>query len=219
MDISLNPSDLAAMDRLYRTALVQSVSGFKSLNLLGTADPEGRSNLAVISSVIHIGSQPALLGWISRPDSVERHSLSNIMASGVFTLNHVHQDIFRKAHQTSARYPKEVSEFAACGLSEQYVEGFHAPFVAESRIKLGLRLEQRMEIPLNGTILLIGSIQHLIVPEACLGPDGFVDLEQAGTLTSSGLDSYHDTRRLDRLAYAKPFQVPDSLPGSWETRQ
>jgi hypothetical protein len=39
-------------------------------------------------------------------------------------------------------------------------------------------------------------------------PDGFVDLEKAGTLTCSGLDSYHKTARIARLSYAKPDQVP-----------
>ena len=33
--------------------------------------------------------------------------------------------------------------------------------------------------------------------------DGFVDIEKAGSMTVSGLDSYHKTNRIARLSYAK----------------
>ena len=33
--------------------------------------------------------------------------------------------------------------------------------------------------------------------------DGFIDLEKAETITCIGLDSYHTTRKIARLSYAK----------------
>jgi hypothetical protein len=34
--------------------------------------------------------------------------------------------------------------------------------------------------------------------------DGYVDIEKAETITISGLDNYHETKRIARLSYAKP---------------
>jgi flavin reductase (DIM6/NTAB) family NADH-FMN oxidoreductase RutF len=139
-----------------------------------------------------------------RPDSARRHTLENLLDSGAYTLNHVTAETFRQAHQCSARYPAEVSEFEATGLAPHWEPGFQAPFVQEARIRLAMSLQERHDLAINGTILIIGRIEQAWLPEDCLGPDGFVDLEQAGTVASSGLDSYHLTQRLGRLPYAKP---------------
>lgn len=94
------------MDQLSRVKLINSVVGYKSANLIGTVDAEGNENLSIVSSVIHLGSSPALIGFISRPHSVERHTLENIISSGYYTINAVSADIALQAHQTSARYEK-----------------------------------------------------------------------------------------------------------------
>ncbi|RYY06600.1 MAG: flavin oxidoreductase, partial [Sphingobacteriaceae bacterium] len=39
----------------------------------------------------------------------------------------------------------------------------------------------------------------------------FVDLEAAGSVTTSGLDCYHTTKKLARLSYAKPDKFPEEL--------
>jgi len=58
--------DLASLDHLYRINLINSSSGFKSANLIATINKEGISNVAVFSSVIHLGSNPPLLGFLTR---------------------------------------------------------------------------------------------------------------------------------------------------------
>ena len=65
---------------------INSLSGYKSANLVGTADHQGRHNLAIVSSVVHLGAQPPLVGMIMRPDVVERHTLANIRETGWYTL-------------------------------------------------------------------------------------------------------------------------------------
>ncbi|HBF47730.1 MAG TPA: flavin oxidoreductase, partial [Shewanella frigidimarina] len=47
--------------------------------------------------------------------SVPRHTFENIMQTGLYTINHVNQSIYEQAHQTSARYDKDESEFEATG--------------------------------------------------------------------------------------------------------
>jgi flavin reductase (DIM6/NTAB) family NADH-FMN oxidoreductase RutF len=197
-------ADFEAMEQRYRAAFFNSLSGFKPLNLVGSVGADGQTNLAIFSSVFHLGSHPALMGMILRPDSVERHTLQNIQSVGWYTLNHVHTDIYEKAHQTSARYPREVSEFDACGLTAVYTDLCKAPYVSESHVRMGLRLLEINPIRANGTYLVIGSVEEVILPDSAPGPDGYIDIEQAGTIAGSGLDGYHKTERITRLGYAKP---------------
>ncbi|MBT9392301.1 flavin reductase family protein [Hymenobacter sp. NST-14] len=205
------------LEKVYRLNLINAITGFKPVNLLGTVAASGQTNLAVISSVVHLGSNPPLLGLVMRPPSVERHSYDNIRAGGTYTLNHVHTDIAAAAHLTSANYPREVSEFAATGLTEEFLDGFPAPYVLESPIKIGLRLLQHVPIEANGTVLVIGQVEHVYLPDTpgVLRPDGSLDLAAAGTVALSGLDTYYAARPVARYGYARPGQpLPElSLDG------
>lgn len=191
------------MEQRFRTQFINSITGFKSLNLVGTINKHGMTNLAVFSQVVHLGANPSLIGIIVRPDSVPRHTLANIAETGCFTLNHVLESFIRQAHQTSARYPEEVSEFTATGLNPLFSEVIEAPYVAESNIRIGLQWRETIPIPLNGTLLVIGEVVEVFLPGDCLGADGYVDLNEAGTITVAGLDAYHRTEKIVRLPYAK----------------
>ena len=150
--------DIAAMDKPTRVQFATSLPGAKPISLIGTTDLAGQCNLAPFSSVLHLGSSPCLLGMVSRPDLVERHTLANLTEVRAWTINHIHPAILDAAHQCSARYPKDVSEFAATGLSAHFHPGFPAPFVAESRFRIGLELEDIIPIPANGTRLIVGRV-------------------------------------------------------------
>ena len=66
--VTLSDDDIALLPRRKRGRLVNSLSGFKSVNLIGTqGGPEDKPNLSVVSSVVHLGSDPALLGMVMRP--------------------------------------------------------------------------------------------------------------------------------------------------------
>ncbi len=219
-DITLSKNDLQAIEQRERTRLVNSLSGFKSANLIGSCDSQGAANLAVISSVVHLGSHPPLFGFIVRPCKRRRHTLDNILETKQFTINSIGADFFKKAHQTSARYPKEVSEFESVGLTPYYDDDFSAPFVLESALKIGLELKEHIQIESNHTQMLIGEVVTLHAPKNAFMPDGYLDLEALDTVTISGLDSYHVTQRLHRLSYAKPDEplfplTREGDPTSW----
>jgi flavin reductase (DIM6/NTAB) family NADH-FMN oxidoreductase RutF len=146
-----------------------------------------------------------------RPDSEERHTLGNILETSIFTVNHVREEFYVAAHQTSARYEGNVSEFGAVGLTEEFKPGYYAPFVAESEVKIGAAFRQRIDIAQNGTVMILAEIKYVSIPEASLEEDGYIDLEAAGTVTCSGLDSYHRTERIGRLTYAKPETMPQLI--------
>jgi flavin reductase (DIM6/NTAB) family NADH-FMN oxidoreductase RutF len=204
MNTTLDLVQLMEMEQRKRAQFINSISGFRSVALIGTTDTNGQTNLAIFSSIVHIGSNPPLLSFIMRPDSVERHTLTNIIETGFYTINHINADMYEKAHQTSARYPKNVSEFEATGLTPSFKNGFVAPFVAESHIQIGMEFKERINININQTSVIIGQIKFVHYPDNCLLDDGFVDIEKAGTITSSGVDSYHTTQLLQKLEYAKP---------------
>jgi flavin reductase (DIM6/NTAB) family NADH-FMN oxidoreductase RutF len=200
----LNTEQIEALDNRYRALFINALNGFKSANLIATCDDRKNTNLAIFTSVFHIGSMPPLLGMISRPHSVSRHTLENILQTGHFTINHVNESIIRQSHQTSARYDKEVSEFQASGLSEQWQDGFPVPFVYESRIQLGMKLREHHQLAINNTELIIGEIIYIDIKDDVVHEDGYVDIERAGSITVSSLDSYHRTGLLCHLGYAKP---------------
>ena len=198
--------DIDQLEQRFRAQLINSLSGFKSLNLIGTQSKSGVHNLAVISSVVHLGANPPLMGYISRPIAAPRHTLQNILETGFFTLNHIQASFYEQAHQASARYDEAVSEFEAVGLTPEFSKNFHAPYVKESTIKIGLTYREHMEVSLNETLFVIGEIKEIWLPDDVTAKDGYVDIEKAGTVTCSGLDAYHTTQRLQRLTYAKPDQ-------------
>lgn len=211
MDI-IGSDDIEKMEKSYRTAMMNSISGCKPLNLLGTISADGKPNLCIISSVFHLGSNPPLLGMILRPPRPHNDSLKNIRSVNQYTLNNVTAETYRNAHQTSASYPSGVSEFEQCGFTAYHQEGFKPPFVKESTIKIGLEPVQITDIELNGTTLVIGKITLIIADKDITLPDGSIDHINAGTVAGSGLDSYFLPQLLDRLAYAKPdLQVSSIL--------
>ena len=203
--------DIMAMEKQTRVHFINSIGGFKSLSLIGTVDKNGQTNLAVFSSLVHIGANPPLIAVIFRPSPPERNTFSNLLETGFYTLNHINETIYKKAHQTSARYEKGISEFNETGLTPIYKNEFIAPFVNESLVQIGMTFREKIDIKINNTIMVIGEIVQVHFPENCLSKDGFLDLEKAKTITCSGLDSYHKTVQLDRLSYAKPDKEITSL--------
>jgi flavin reductase (DIM6/NTAB) family NADH-FMN oxidoreductase RutF len=203
--------DIMAMEKQPRVNFVNSLGGFKSVCLIGTKDTEQQLNLAIIDSLVHIGSNPPLFSIIFRPGAVPRHTLENILRTGFYTVNHISEAIYRKAHQTSARYDRAISEFNVVGLTEAYKNEFFAPFVEESRVQFAMEFKEKIDLKINNTVLIIGEVKDVYFPTDCLENDGFLDLEKAESLTCSGLDSYHKTIQLDRLSYAKPDKELTSI--------
>jgi flavin reductase (DIM6/NTAB) family NADH-FMN oxidoreductase RutF len=128
-----------------------------------------------------------------------------------YTINFVGTTDFEKAHQTSAKYETHISEFDACGFTELYQPDFSAPFVAEAHVKVGLRLQQKLDIPINNTILIIGSIECIELEDEYISSDGFVSLDKSKTLACAGLDAYYETRLIERLSYATTDTWPQKL--------
>ncbi len=196
--------DIEQFEQRYRTAFINSLAGFRQAVLIGTKSADADTNLAIFNSLIHLGANPALFGLINRPDSVQRHTLQNIQDTKEYTINYIRAAQYEKAHQTSARYDKGISEFEKVGFKEMYHPSSYAPFIEEAIVKIAMKYEQTIPIQINGTVLIIGSIKHVEIDASMVGSDGFVALSEAEILISQGLDAYFVSKPIGRLPYAKP---------------
>ena len=205
----INKEDLHNTERIKRLNIVNGLSGIKPANLIGTISTNQETNLAIFSSVIHLGSNPALLGFISRPSTeIRRHTLENILETKIYTINHVHESFVEQAHYTSARFEKAQSEFDICNLTEEYLPNFEAPFVKESRLKIGMQLLECLPIKANNTVMVIGEIQHVIAPDGAISENGHIDYGLLGSVGLSGLNSYYRVEKMTSFPYARVGELP-----------
>ena len=93
--LKLSKEEIQSFETRKRASFVNSLSGFKSANLIGTHDLDKKTNLSIVSSLFHLGSSPALMGFIIRPDSARRDTIENIRATKYFTINHIHEKIYQ----------------------------------------------------------------------------------------------------------------------------
>ena len=208
---NITGEQIAELEKQYRIGLINSLVGYKALNLLGTTNADGITDLCIISSAFHLGANPPLVGLVMRPQREHNGTLKNIKATEQYTLNNVLPAWYKQAHQTSASYPSGVSEFAVCGFQQQYVKGFKAPFVQQSTISIGLELRDLIDVELNGTTIVIGEIVQIIVDDQLIAEDGTIDHIKAETMTVAGLDAYFLPQFIGRLAYAKPGVQPHEV--------
>jgi len=187
---------------------LNSLSGFKSANLLGTVSKNSITNLSIISSVIHLSSDPACIGFMQRPAVVPRHSYQNIEDTGVFTLNHIHSEIAAGSHYSSAKFRKDESEFEHCQLTEEYLDDFSAPFVKESYLKIAVKYMEEYKIKSSNTIMVVGSVEKVYLPHDVVNEDGMINLDKLNTVAISGLNNYHKARQFASFDYARPVSFP-----------
>ncbi len=209
--LKLDSKEIMQLPTRYRARLINNISGFKSANLIGTRSGEGSENLAIFNSVVHIGASPPYLGFILRPTTVERHTYENLKSTGFYTINQVHAGIHREAHMTSGKFGRRVSEFEACNLTPEYRGEFQAPFVAESKIRIGLSYAEEHILSCNKTILVVGKVELLEVPGSAVAEDGHIALESLETVAISGLEGYFTATGLGRYDYYKPGEELRSI--------
>ena len=197
-------TDIDQMDKIFRLNLINSCTGYKSANLIGTQSADGKTNLAVFSSITHLGSNPPLIGFVLRPTTVPRDSYRNIKSSSFFTVNHIHFSTVADAHHTSAKYPEDVSEFSKTDFEAEYLDDFEAPFVKSAKVRLACRFLNEYPIKENNTLLVVSEILAIHIEDGIMESDGWLNLQQAGSVTINGLDGYAKAELIERFPYAKP---------------
>lgn len=203
--------EISTWKRFYRANFINCLSGFKSATLIGTAGKNKQPNLAIFSNLVHIGANPAMIGFINRPREAAPHTLANIESSGVYTMNHIQPAFIQAAHQTSAKYPENESEFNLDGISIEWKGNCSAPFVAESSIQYSMELVEIIPIKYNGSFFIIGKVTDVFIDENILDKDGYLHIEKAGSICTLGIDGYYSATLLARFAYAKPDKLIEKI--------
>lgn len=204
--ICLNKTDFQALSKVPKLNLINSCMGYKSANLIGTVSKDGKYNLAIFSSVTHLGSDPALLGFILRPNTVPRHSYSNIKETDYFSVNAISDSFIEKAHHTSANYEPDINEFEVTDIEMEIKSDCIIPFVKSSPIQLLCKYVNEYRIEENGTIHVIASIEKIFVQEELLREDYWIQLDKGNVVAINGLDGYVKTELIERFPYARVNQ-------------
>ena len=148
--------DILQMPKVKRLNIINSITGIKPANLISTIDERNRHNLAIFSSVVHLGSNPALIGFILRPqEKIRRHTYENILENGYYTINHLPNHKTLEGHYTSAKFDKETSEYDVCHFTPEFQHEFPVPYVKESFLKMGLKHVESIPIKYNLSLIHI----------------------------------------------------------------
>ena len=200
---NISRDDISQMEKVERLNLINSCTGYKSANLLATKSLDGKSNVAIFSSVTHLGSNPALIGFIMRPTTVPRDTYKNIRETGYFTVNHITVNMIEDAHHTSANYELGISEFDKTNLEEEYKTNIEIPFVKGSPVQLYCKYVNEYYIKENDTIHVIASIENLFFEEELEHKDGWLQIDRGNVVAINGLDGYCLPKLVDRYQYAR----------------
>lgn len=207
---NFSKGEINGMDKIKRLNLINSCTGYKSANLIVTKSISGISNVAVFSSVTHIGSNPPMISFITRPLSVKRDTYNNIKENGYFTVNHITENMIEDAHHTSANYDETISEFDKTNLEEEHKAGIEIPFVKNSPVQLLCKYINEYHILENDTVHIIASIENLFFDENLLHNDNWLQLDVAKVVTINGLDGYALPFLIDRFEYARADKPTNS---------
>jgi len=200
----LNKDSIQQLEKFNRINLMNSITGISPANLIGTISNDSIENLAIFSSIVHIGSNPPLMGFILRPTKKNRRdTYENIIETNKFTINHINSDMVERSHYTSVKFDKNESEFQKCRLTAEYLNNFQAPYVKESYAKVGLELEDIQSIKSNGCRLIIGRVERLSVPDSAIYKNGNIQLDLSNSIGVGGLNTYYSLDKIAEYPYAR----------------
>ena len=202
-------NEIKQLDRVSRLKLINSICGIRGVHLIGSISSINKTNLAIFSSVVHVGSNPPILGFITRPNlEVKRDTYNNIIETNYYTINSIERKMIDRSHQTSGKYDTNISEFDVCQFHEQYINNFIAPYVAECKIKIGLKLKEIITINSNNSNLIVGEIEQMHFDKDIFFSDQTLDLEKSDAIGISGLNRYYKFNHLCDLPYARISELP-----------
>jgi len=73
---------------------------------------------------------------------------------------------------------------------------------------MGMCVREAIDIKSNGTILVVGEIEHLLIPDTAI-ENNDVDLELSDSIGISGLNSYYSLKKIEIYPYAAVSEVPE----------
>ncbi len=194
-------------DPVYQQHFVQSLSGYHGMHLVGSRSTNDVFHLNRVDSVVHVNSYPPQLGFIVSGEENEK-LIKNLESNRSYTINHVHKSFVRNAHYVSVQFDESISEFDACGLTAETIHHFRAPFVAESKIQIGLSLVEVQKLKTSNAYFVVGEVAQIQMDEGCIQKDGYLDLEKVKNVCVTGANLYSSVNKLRSYPTASPEDVP-----------
>lgn len=176
----------------------------RPIGWIGTADDDGRPNLAPYSFFQCVATNPPVVLFSAGvANEHEKDSLLNARNSGEFTCNLVDATVAEEMNRSSAELGRGESEFDFAGLTPEPSTEIKAPRVAEAKASFECRVQQIIELgnpPLRHAVVF-GEVVRVHADDQIL--DGtrvdFAKLDAIGRLAGNG---YVTTR--DRFDLARP---------------
>lgn len=173
--MKIDPATLPSRDA-YR--LMTSLLVPRPIAWVGTRSPTGVDNLAPFSYFMGVSARPMLMAFsVARAGKGKvKDTALNVLSTRALTISVVSEDLLDPMHQSSSRFPPEVSEFAEVGLTPVPGDVVAAPRPAEAPVSLECTLHTAMD--LESVHLFIAEVQHIHVRDDLLREDGTVDEEK-----------------------------------------
>jgi len=167
---------------------------------------QGVANLAPFSFFNGVGANPpaVMFSPVNRRDGSRKDTILNIEATREFVINIVPEALAAVMNQTSAEYPSEISEFAACHLTQVPSRIVKPPRLQESPVHFECVLHQIVRVgdgPLSANIV-IGRVVMIHANDDVLDPAGQIDPDRVQTVGRMGAILYSRTK--DRFELARP---------------
>ena len=198
----INKKDINKLDKVYKINLINSIIGAKSANLVSTLSDEGVDNIAVFSSVIHLGSNPPLIGFIVRPqESRITDTYRNIKYLKQYGICSISSKMIDKSHLTSKKTPSNESEYKLFDIEKDYIDNFPVPFAKESQIKIGLNFIEEMFI-VNKCRLIVGEVE-IIKINSSIAKSGNLNFDKLDGITITGISTYNKIKNPIEMPYVK----------------
>ena len=141
----------------------------RPIAFITTVSPEGIVNAAPYSFFNVINEDPPMVAFSAAMGAGgKKDTVLNIEITNEFVVNVVTEAILDQVVETSARYPRTVSEIDVTHLRTAPSTVVHPPRVADSPVGLECRLWRQIPLKKDGRILTIGTVVVIHVDDALL---------------------------------------------------
>lgn len=187
--------DLRDVSVKARQDYLQAAIAPRPIGWVSTVDRNGNPNLAPFSFFnLFSASPPIVIFSPSRrvKDNTTKHTLENLYQVPEAVVHIVTADLLSRANQSSYDYPKEINEFAACGLTEVPATLVRPPMVLESPVKMECRVMEIKPMGKEGGAgnLIICEVLCLHLSENILDDNGQIDPRMLPHVARLGGDWY-----------------------------
>lgn len=169
--------------------LLNNVLGPRLAVLVGSRSDREDDNVAVFNTFQPLGARPPLFSLLIRPLDRQRDTYENMRTTKEWTVNFIRPEWVTKAHATSQHFPPGVSEFEQVGLKKEQKDGISPPFVALAPVQMWFTWGREIDIPENGTRLIVGHLRQLWLSDQ-LVHEGDFDFSAREFVSSWGLEHY-----------------------------